>query len=228
MVVELLYHTPLWVAAKAIRKCWASEGNSDTADEIIAWEGRVFTVEGNLPSEPCPTIGPKDAALIDRVGNKNKHASTLEHLVYTFDIDGMSRAVLQEHARHRISSFSVQSSRYTLQKVIDGFGDISETLVRCGDKDIDDLNLEHMTKLAAIIERRGKTLPRDKAKYGIVEAYKTSLVWTVNARSLQNFLALRTNKAALQEIRELAYLIYATLPEDHKYLFEDSLYAESH
>lgn len=35
MKVELLHNTPLWVASKAIRKCWASEDKSDTEDEVL-------------------------------------------------------------------------------------------------------------------------------------------------------------------------------------------------
>jgi thymidylate synthase (FAD) len=43
---------------------------------------------------------------------------------------------------------------------------------------------------------------------------------------LQNFLALRTNKAALWEIRELAYAVYDAIPSKHKFIFEDSIYKE--
>ena len=68
----------------------------------------------------------------------------------------------------------------------------------------------------------------DLVKYMIPEAYKTSLVWTINARSLQNFLKLRTDKRALWEIRELAYEIFKQLPEDHKFLFEEFLYKEEY
>jgi thymidylate synthase (FAD) len=206
MKVKLLHSTPLYVASKAIRKCWASEDKSDTD-----YNGEVICT------------GQADMAIIDRVGNKNKHSSTLEHLVYNFDIDGPSRALLQEQARHRIASISVQSSRYTLEKVLDGLGTIKECLVMTGDLDIDNLNIEHMTKLSELIKKRGKSLPRDISKYAIVEAYKTSFVWTVNARSLQNFLSLRTDKSALWEIRLLATAIFKALPEEHKYLFTDSV-----
>lgn len=224
MQVILLHNTPLHVCSKAIRKCWASEGNSDTTSEIYQ---KVFEDDSEYLTGVEHHTGPKDKALIHRVGNKNKHASTLEHLVYTFDIDGTSRALLQEHARHRISSFSVQSSRYTIDKVLEGIGTIEECLVMTGDADIDNLNIAHMKNLAELMERRGKSLPRDVSKYAIVEAYKTSLVWTINARSLQNFLALRTNKAALKEIRDLAYTVYEQLPDDHKYLFSEYLYEET-
>jgi thymidylate synthase (FAD) (EC 2.1.1.148) len=51
------------------------------------------------------------------------------------------------------------------------------------------------------------------------EAYKTSLVMTVNARTLQNFLSLRTSKHALWEIQLLAKAMYEVLPDNHKFLF---------
>ena len=61
--------------------------------------------------------------------------------------------------------------------------------------------------------------PNDKAKYCMPEAYKTSLVMTINARSLQNFLSLRTDKKALWEIQLLAKAMFEALPELDKQLF---------
>jgi thymidylate synthase (FAD) len=55
------------------------------------------------------------------------------------------------------------------------------------------------------------------------ESYKTSLVWTINLRSLKNFLKLRTSPAALPEIRELAWAIVDQLPKEHLYLVEEDL-----
>lgn len=92
MKVTLLHNTPLDVCAQAIRTCWQSFDKSDNGGE-------------------------KDKALIDRVGNKYKHASTLENIVYTFYVQGISRAVLQELARHRMASLSVKSTRYTLKEL---------------------------------------------------------------------------------------------------------------
>ncbi|MBD3795792.1 MAG: FAD-dependent thymidylate synthase, partial [Epsilonproteobacteria bacterium] len=92
MNVTLLQHTPLEITAHAIRTCWQSFDKSDHG-------------------------GQKDKELIDRVGNKFKHASTLEHLYFTFYIQGVSRALLQELARHRIASLSVKSTRYTLKEL---------------------------------------------------------------------------------------------------------------
>ena len=63
-------------------------------------------------------------------------------------------------------------------------------------------------------------IPNDVAKYCMPEAYKTSLVMTINARALQNFLTLRSSKHALKEIQELARNMFEVLPSDHKFLFE--------
>lgn len=108
MTIKLIYNTPLWVCSKAIRKCWASEDKSDS-----------YVDETYYTLAPPTICGEKDKALIERVGNKNKHSSTLEHLVYTFDIDGIPRYVLQELARHRVASYSVKSSRYTMKEIKD-------------------------------------------------------------------------------------------------------------
>ena len=92
MKIKLLHYTPLEVCSHAIRTCRNSFDKSDCG-------------------------GKKDKELICRVGNKLKHSSTLEHLVYTFYIQGISRACLQELSRHRIASLSVKSTRYTLKEL---------------------------------------------------------------------------------------------------------------
>ena len=197
MTVELLHNTPLWVCAKAIRKCWASEDKSDTVDGIC---------------------GDKDKELINRVGNKNKHKSTIEHLVYTFDVDGISRACLQELARHRIASYSVKSSRYTLKELKDATGNLSNFIVGVGNWDIDYNNVKTLERVQEMLQ---SGLSNDYVKFMLPEAYKTSLVMTINARSLQNFIELRSSKSALWEIQNLAKAMYDAIPEEHKYLFED-------
>lgn len=91
MTVKLLHHTPLEVADIAICKCYGNEPHSDSE---------------------------KVKARINRVANVSKHASTIETLTYSFDIDGISRACLQQVCRHRISSYTVQSTRYVLSKLL--------------------------------------------------------------------------------------------------------------
>ena len=207
MEISLIHYTPLEVTVKAIRTCWQSQDKSDN-------------------------MGEKDIALIDRVANKNKHASTIEHLNYTFDIDGISRACLQELARHRMASLSVKSTRYTLKELKEAkpfvdyntnsllctLEEASKYIVLTGTKSVD---FSSLYSLGLLQQRLQEGVSNDVAKYCLPESYKTSLVWTINARSLQNFLALRTSRAALAEIRDLANEIFNQLPEDHKFLFKE-------
>jgi len=199
MQVTLLNYTPLIICANAIRTCWQSFDKSDGGGE-------------------------KDKELIDRVGNKFKHASTLEHLHYNFYIKGISRALLQELARHRMASLSVKSTRYTLKELKDEVEftpqDIQRAkkyLVFTDVALVDEMSIKALENLRKVLVQG---ISNDKAKYCLPESYKTELTWSINARSLQNFLGLRSSKSALWEIRELAHKIYEALPEDHRYLFE--------
>ena len=190
MKVKLISNTPLEIADIAICKCYGNEPHSDSE---------------------------KVKARINRVANVSKHASTIEHLSYSFDIDGVSRACLQELARHRVASYTVKSSRYTLQE-----------LKTAKDEDIqnfcisisDDINSINGLQLITIRKLLILGMTNDVAKYMLPEAYKTSLVMTINARALQNFLILRSSKHALKEIQELARNMFEVLPQDHKFLFE--------
>ena len=219
MKVELLHNTPLWVCAKAIRKCWASEDKSDSYYNVT-WGDSIPLSECDISTSDKEAIitGDKDKELINRVGNKNKHKSTLEHLVYTFDIDGISRACLQELARHRIASYSVKSTRYTLKELKEA-DKMKHFLVLTGNTELDYANIDYLLLLKNKL--LAGSIANDVAKYMLPEAYKTSLVMTINARSLQNFIELRSSKSALWEIQNLAKAMYDAIPEEHKYLFED-------
>ena len=205
MEVKLLNFTPLWVCSNAIRTCWQSFDKGDNGGDI-------------------------DKELIDRVGNKFKHASTLEHLHYNFYIKGISRALLQELARHRMASLSVKSTRYTLKELkkenefkIGDFKNASRYIVLTGNEMVDNYSIQALENIRQILN---KINTLDIAKYALPECYKTELTWSINARSLQNFLHLRTSKSALWEIRNLAYEIYNSLPDEHKFIFEESIYKD--
>ena len=199
MQVNLLNFTDLKICSHAIRTCWQSFDRGDNGGE-------------------------KDIELIDRVGNKFKHASTLEHLNYTFYISGISRACLQELARHRMASLSVKSTRYTLKELrneiefeLGDFVRASKYIVLTTNEAVDNASIKALENLRENLQSQ---ISLDIAKYCLIESYKTELTWTINARSLQNFLSLRTSKSALWEIRNLAHEIYSALPNEHKFIFQ--------
>lgn len=199
MEVKLINNTPLEIADIAICKCYGNEPHSDLE---------------------------KVKARINRVANVSKHASTIEHLSYSFDIADISRACLIELSRHRLASYTVKSSRYTLQELKKECSFISlgcdfrraeKYLVMTDSFAVNTSSVRALEELRQILMA---DIPNDVAKYCMPEAYKTSLVMTINARALQNFLTLRSSKHALKEIQELARNMFEVLPSDHKFLFE--------
>jgi thymidylate synthase (FAD) len=147
-------------------------------------------------------------------------------MVYSFDIIGISRAVLQELARHRTASLTVKSTRYTLKELKDEAmfdaydqNDIIRAmkyLVFTGVGIVDSASIEALEKLRLVLNQG---VSNDKAKYCLPESYKTRLQWTMDGRNLQSFLELRSSKDALWEIRELANKIYEALPANHQFLY---------
>lgn len=213
MTIKLLHSSPLWLASHAIRMSHDNHHLSDT-------------------SNSDDNIGVKDRQLIARVGNKLKHKSVLEQLVYWYDIDGISRACLQELARHRTARLTVKSSRYTLDEVkkapslfnstpasFDWHWDIIEKfIVLTGNLEVDSSSA---SSLCSLQDNLQDGISNDIAKYCLPEAFKTRLQFQLDGRNLQNFLALRTSKDALWEIQQLARSIYDALPTEHKYLYSD-------
>jgi len=193
--VKLLHYTPLEVAINAIRQCWDSHSKSDN-------------------------MGENDLKLLDRICNQHKHTSTIEHITYNFDIDGISRCCLQELARHRIASYSVKSTRYTLKELknADIDKDYQNYIVTIDDDRINEHNIKTLKEMQSII-KEGISL--DTLKYMLPECYRVRLSWSVNARALNNFLKLRLSKSAHFEIRFLANLIYNALPAEHRVMFKN-------
>ena len=201
MNVRLIEHSKLSTVVNALNM---SHDSHDKMDKYL---------------EPTDNITDKDRIRIERVINKLKHKSVAEMAVYWFDIDGISRACLQELARHRTARLTVKSSRYTLKELKDApENSMNNFLVSCGDKIADGYNFQQLQLLRSGLK---EGVSNDKMKYMLPEAFKTRLQWQIDGRNLQNFLELRTSKDALWEIQNLARAIYDALPSEHRYLYEE-------
>lgn len=149
------------------------------------------------------------------------HESVLEHVSYTFLIEGVSRALLAQLTRHRIASFSVQSQRYV--SYAKGFGYVVPPAVHALGAEAEAEYAAQMAQMQAWYEGWQQKLgTNEDARFVLPNACETRLLVTMNARELRHFFALRMCERAQWEIRALAgkmfELSYAETPE----LFEDA------
>ena len=149
---------------------------------------------------------------------KAGHESVLEHINLTYSIKGISRALLQELARHRHISLSVESTRHTLRKFI-----ATKRLIDVTECDKDRLNF---VLSFAEFARKHSDMSNDELKYYVPEFWPTNLVLTSNIRELRHILNLRTAPAALKEFRKLARAMYEAVPVQCKYLLADCVHEE--
>lgn len=124
------------------------------------------------------------------------HGSVAEHAVFTFAVEGISRACSHQLVRHRLASYCQQSQR-----------SVNPNGAVCPEMSEEARNVfEVSTALSesAYWKLIDLGVPKEDARYVLPEATKTSLVVTMNGRELRHFLALRTAPEAQWEIRELA------------------------
>lgn len=145
------------------------------------------------------------------------HASPIEHVSFTFGVEGVSRSLTHQLVRHRIASYSQQSQRYVrlnqfeyivppeIEKDDNAkqiFVETMESSQRAYDQIVDILREKHikngMKKLAA--EKKAI----EDARYVFPNACETKIVLTMNARSLMNFFEHRCCNRAQWEIHALA------------------------
>ena len=146
------------------------------------------------------------------------HESILEHITLTYSIKFLSRACLQELARHRHISLSVESTRHTLHKIIRNDSVKNEYRSNISPEFYDEF--DRFVEFA----RKNQDMPNDKLKYRLPEFWPTNLILTANIRSLRHIITLRTAPQALKEFQRLARALYNVVPDGFQYLLADCLY----
>lgn len=154
---------------------------------------------------------------------KNKHATPFEHVIFKFRIKAPI-FVTREWMRHRWSSFNEMSMRYHVPPVIDyyipAYDKIRKQVGKPGSYSFEEIENPEIKDLVYSVFQR-TILEADDAYHKLLEAgvakeiarcvlpvsQYTEFIWTVNARSLINFLSLRNEEAAQYEIREFASVI---------------------
>ena len=143
----------------------------------------------------CYDSDPKNPmALVKHLYN-NGHMSVMEHIYFTFKIEGISRACSHQLVRHRHCSFTQRSQRYCSE---DGFHYVIPDTI-------------HPIEMGYAMERiedwyhgfQEDDIPNEDARYILPNACATSLYLSCNLRELIHLANERLCTRAQWEIRDL-------------------------
>lgn len=160
---------------------------------------------------------------------KNKHATPFEHCVFKFHVR-CPIFVAREWFRHRWSSFNEMSMRYYVPENVDFFMPDPETIRKqvgkpgsysfepLNDVQLKQYTIGRMNAAYLMCENVYRDLiatgvAKEIARSVLPVGQYTEFIWTVNARSLLNFLNLRNSENAQYEIREYAIAIESIFKE---------------
>jgi len=151
------------------------------------------------------------------------HESVIEHEKVTVHIV-CDRGVTHEIVRHRIASYSQESTRYCNYGA-DKFGNELTFIKPCfweEDSEIYKAWYKMMQNIenAYLLMMRNE-IPPQEARSILPNSLKTEIVVTMNMREWRHFLKLRTSPASHPQIREVAYMILKEFKEKIPVLFDD-------
>lgn len=190
--VELLSHTPdaLALIYAAFRQCYHAGFVGDMWPKLTA---------GDISPE-------KQAEFVAEV-MASGHVSPIEHVSFSFAVEGVSRALTHQLVRHRLASYSQQSQRYVdgsafdhiLPPSIAALPEAKGRFLRC----IEEIGAAYRD-IKDMLERAGHDKAQEDARFLLPQAAETRIVLTMNCRSLLNFFEQRCCSRAQWEIRALA------------------------
>lgn len=192
--VTLLSRTPnaLSLIYAAFRQCYYPGFVGDMWERLLAGE-----IERKTQSEFVSNI------------ISSGHESPIEHVSFTYAIEGVSRALTHQLVRHRIASYSQQSQRYVdgsdfdyilppnIAKLPEAKERFEEFMEQVGGAYRD---------LKQLLEEAGHKGPKanEDARFVLPQAAESKIVVTMNCRSLLHFFELRCCLRAQWEIRKMA------------------------
>jgi len=185
--VDLIRHTaqPEQLAALGARLCYSDASLDDLQDRIEKGEQDAFI----------------------RKLIHTGHTSVLEHMSFTFAVEGVSRVLLSQLTRHRMASYSVQSQRYVSKK--DEFTYILPPSIKeLGENAVQEYEKQMRMMHGWYVEWQRKLgfgeHANQDARFVLPGAAETRLVLTMNARELLHFFRLRVCRRSQWEIRGLS------------------------
>ncbi|MBP3650467.1 MAG: FAD-dependent thymidylate synthase [Clostridia bacterium] len=199
--------------------------HTGTPQDLVALGARLCYAGGTLDSLVEKISSNDQEAFVQKVMGMG-HDSVLEHASFTFLVEGVSRVLLAQLTRHRIASFSVQSQRYVSYQ--SGFGYIIPPAIRAlGEEAV----AEYESQMAQIqgwyegwqqkLGNAGEKSNED-ARFVLPGACETRVLFTMNARELRHFFALRMCNRAQWEIRAMAQQMFEQVYPVAPALFADA------
>ncbi|MGJ8453994.1 FAD-dependent thymidylate synthase [Pseudothermotoga sp. U03pept] len=149
----------------------------------------------------------RDKRLLEHL-MKSGHESPFEHIVFTFHVK-CPVFVARQWMRHRIASYNELSGRYT--EMADEF--YIPDLEKRGNMNSDNRSVQQIFEESyeRSYEQYKKLLEmgfqRELARLVLPLATYTQFLWTINARSLMNFLSLRADSHAQWEMQQFAVAV---------------------
>ena len=197
---------PIEEIYKAYRLCYSSGAQEDI---IIP---KIETKIGNVPD-------------LEKMINFIKpimaegHVSPLEHVSFTFYIEGISRACSHQLVRHRTGKYSQQSQRYVNAN---NFEFVTPITIQENQQALDVYRRVLNTCQIGYNKLIELGIPKEDARFLLPNATTTNVTFTIDLHNFRHFLALRTCVRAQAEIRNLAYkMLYLVKKEvpfvDYKY-----------
>lgn len=170
------------------------------------------------------------------------HESPLEHISFTFAIEGIDRSCSHQLVRHRVASFSQQSQRYvdlsktfvhTTPNVVKAMGEDEILNWHKDMMEIHDKYKKWQDKILNFVETNDYPtygmkpikVASENARGILPNACETKMTLTMNARELLHFFNKRCCHRAQDQINELAHemlkLVKEVAPSIFKYAGAD-------
>jgi thymidylate synthase (FAD) len=148
---------------------------------------------------------------------ENDYMSAIEHISFTFDIKEMSIAASREFLEHRISSHTGRSTRYNEEE---GFGYYLPKEIKNNPKALKEFENAMEASEEAYKKLKDIGVKREGRRYVLPMAMHCRYLWTLNARSLINFLSLRLCVRAAPELKELAKKLHRIVVDIYPEIFD--------
>lgn len=142
---------------------------------------------------------------------KMDHSTILEHQVLTFSIEGFSRCCQLAHNRHRMASITANSTHYFDYSQVSNIEDYFVTpieIMQASPEIQEDYKEACRASIKSYCDLIKAGIKCEDARNVLPNAFRSSLIWTVNLRSLKNYLKLRLCGVNVSENTWVAYLIY--------------------